>query len=130
MYELTVADHFAAAHQIPGHPAECRRLHGHTWTVEVSVAGHLDPATGMVVDFRSLKTVIREAVGELDHRLLNELPPFTGPDPLRIPTAENIARYIFDTVAARLAALNPRVKMRAVRVWESPTASVIYSGEG
>ncbi|MDI6906348.1 MAG: 6-carboxytetrahydropterin synthase QueD [Thermoanaerobacterales bacterium] len=130
MYELTVATRFAAAHQIPGHPAECRRLHGHTWKVEVSVAGQLDPATGMVVDFWNLKAAVYEAVGELDHRLLNELPPFMGPDPLRIPTAENIARHIFATVAVRLAAVNPRLKMRAVRVWESPTASVIYSGEG
>jgi len=130
MYELTVTDRFAAAHHIPDHPGECRRLHGHTWKVEVSVAGELDPATGMVLDFRSLKNVIRETVGQLDHRLLNELPPFAGPDPLHIPTAENIARHIYRTVAIRLAALDPRVKMRAVRVWESPSASVTYTEEG
>lgn len=128
MYELTVAAEFAAAHQIPGHPAECRQLHGHTWKVEVTVAGHLDPTTGMVMDFRSLKTIVREAVGELDHRLLNDLPPFAGPDPLHIPTAENIARHIFDTVAVRLAAIHPGPKVQTVRVWESRTACVTYSG--
>lgn len=129
MYELTVVTDFAAAHHIPGHPAECRRLHGHTWKVEVTVAGTAQSETGMVVDFKTLKETVRSIVKKMDHSYLNELAPFAGPDPLHSPTAENIARHVFYSVAQQLSSIGPGLTMRAVRIWESSSAAVTYLGE-
>ncbi|MEW6573022.1 MAG: 6-carboxytetrahydropterin synthase QueD [Bacillota bacterium] len=122
MFELTVETSFAAAHCLEGYPSPCSRLHGHNWTVAVTVAGEQLNDAGMLVDFKVLKEAVRDVVGELDHRYLNELPFFkkgTG------PTAENIARYVFSAVAERFSA-GDRVHVKEVRVAESPVAWVVY----
>jgi 6-pyruvoyltetrahydropterin/6-carboxytetrahydropterin synthase len=82
-----------------------KRIHGHTYRVEVSVRGQPDPNTGMVIDLGVLRqrlSVVRE---RLDHQLLDEV---AG---LGIPTLENIAAFI----ALSLSDLNP--SLSAVRVW-------------
>uniref|UniRef100_A0A7C2E3U2 6-carboxy-5,6,7,8-tetrahydropterin synthase n=1 Tax=Ammonifex degensii TaxID=42838 RepID=A0A7C2E3U2_9THEO len=122
MYELTVETSFAAAHCLEGHPSPCGRLHGHNWTVAVTVAGEELNAAGMVLDFAVLKQVVREVVGDLDHRYLNELPVFSGGT---APTAENIARHVFSAVAAKLTA-HPDVRVKEVKVAESPVSWVVY----
>lgn len=122
MYELTVETSFAAAHCLEGHPSSCGRLHGHNWTVAVTVAGEQLNGAGMLVDFAVLKQAVREAVGELDHRYLNELPFFSGGV---APTAENIARHVFETVAAKLSA-HTNFQVKEVRVAEAPASWVVY----
>ena len=69
--------------------------------LEVSVEGEPDPVTGMVLDLKELKEILnREMVGPYDHRFLNyEVPPFDRV----IPTAENIARDIWQRLEPRLA---------------------------
>jgi 6-pyruvoyltetrahydropterin/6-carboxytetrahydropterin synthase len=122
MFELTVETSFSAAHFLEEHPSHCGRLHGHNWTVGVTVAGDRLNTAGMVVDFAVLKQVIQEAVAVFDHRYLNELPPFC--DGVQ-PTAENIARQIWGTVAAKLAAC-AGVTVKEIKVAESPSAWVVY----
>ncbi|HIE12694.1 MAG TPA: 6-carboxytetrahydropterin synthase QueD [Desulfotomaculum sp.] len=122
MFELTVETSFAAAHCLKGYPSPCGRLHGHNWTVAVTVAGERLNDAGMLVDFKVLKEAVRDVVGELDHQYLNELPFFrTGAE----PTAENIARYIYTAVAARFSAY-PDIQVREIKVAESPAAWVVY----
>jgi len=121
MYEVTIEANFSAAHNLREYQGKCEALHGHNWKVEVSASSETLNHLGMVIDFVDLKKATREVVDSLDHRYLNETPPF---DALN-PSSENIARHIFDEVDRRLPSPGPRVS--AVRVWESPTSSARYS---
>jgi len=126
MYELRVRSSFAAAHQLKNHPDKCRRLHGHTWEVEIVVAGPELNDGGMLVDFSALKRALREVTAAYDHCLLNDLPPFNSGNPRNNPTAENLARLIFSALQPRLAAYHPGVSLTGVTVWESSGASATY----
>ena len=119
MYELTVKDHFDAAHALRGYPGECRELHGHTWEIEVTVEGERLDEIGIVYDFKSLKSDLAEALAPYDHAYLNEIPPF---DEIS-PTAENLARVLYEALSTRV---DPRVRVSAVAVWESPVAKLVY----
>ena len=119
MYELSVRDHFDAAHSLRGYPGECRRLHGHTWDVEVTVAGEKLDEIGIVYDFKLLKDDLRAVLDDYDHVFLDEVPPF---DTLN-PTAENLARIVYERLAA---SVDPAVRVREVAVWESPIAKLVY----
>jgi 6-pyruvoyltetrahydropterin/6-carboxytetrahydropterin synthase len=99
--------------------------HGHNYVVEVSVAGEPDAVTGMVMDLKELKEILtREVVEPYDHRFLNyEVPPFD-----RVaPTAENIARDIWERLEAGLRRANRT--LHSVRVYETPDLFVDYWGE-
>jgi 6-pyruvoyltetrahydropterin/6-carboxytetrahydropterin synthase len=122
MYQLTVKDHFDAAHSLRGYPGECRKLHGHTWDVEVSVEGdHLDDI-GIVYDFKRLKDDLHRVLADYDHVFLDEVPPF---DELN-PTAENLARVICERLAG---SVGDEVTVTEVAVWESPIAKLVYRPE-
>lgn len=113
--------HFSAAHAIREIGGKCESLHGHNWRVEVSVGAESLDETGLVVDFRELKKSLAKVLDELDHSHLNELPHFKDGS----PTSENIARYIFDQVAARLD--KPGLKVTRVTAWESDTSAATYT---
>lgn len=118
-YELTVKGHFDAAHSLYDYPGECRRLHGHTWDVEVTVAASDLDEIGIVYDFKSLKQDLAGVLGDYDHVLINEVEPFD-----RIsPTAENLARVICERLRD---IVDPRVRVTEVAVWESPIARLVY----
>ena len=111
---------FAAAHSIRGHTRGCQNLHGHNYRVRVHVAaGHLD-ALGMVIDFADLKGILEQVVGRFDHAVINEHPPF---DRERNTTAEELARYVHEEVAARLPGDRT---VRRVEVWETETSCAIF----
>src|SRR5258705_10365911 len=78
---------FEAAHYLPNVPEghKCRRMHGHSFRGEVAVRGHVDPATGWLIDFADLKRGVDPIVARLDHYLLNEVAW------LENPTAERVA---------------------------------------
>ena len=124
MYEIKVNAEFEAAHRIVGHPGKCDRLHGHSWKVEAIVRGRELDDLGMLVDFKAVKGALNAILDTMDHRYLNDLAPFREAN----PTAERLAAHIY-------AALKPSErdwadgKLHAVRVWESPRASVTYSEE-
>jgi len=121
MYELTVERSFCAAHFLRDYEGACARMHGHNYRVEVCVAGEQLQANGMLLDFGRLKELCDAILGELDHRLLNELPPFSA----RNATSENLARYIHDHV--RQALTGTCATVRSVRVWETPGQSATYT---
>lgn len=123
-YTLKVVTDFAAAHSLRDYAGECRRLHGHNWKVEVEVVASELDRLGMAIDFKDVKAAARAAAGELDHRYLNELPPFDQVN----PTAENIAAHLFERIAANLD--NERVQVSAVTVWETERACIRYAKEG
>jgi 6-pyruvoyltetrahydropterin/6-carboxytetrahydropterin synthase len=120
-WELTVRGHFDAAHELKGYPGECRDLHGHTWDVEVTVAGGRLDDIGIVYDFKRLKDDLATVLDRYDHGHLNAVAPF---DELN-PTAENLARVIYDALQGEIG---PEVDLVEVAVWESPIARIAYRG--
>ena len=121
MYELTVKGHFDAAHALHGYPGECRKLHGHTWDIEVTVRGESLDDVGIVYDFKRLKSDLASVLDAYDHAFLNEVPPFDEMN----PTAENLARVIFEELSRTVGS---EVVVADVAVWESPIARIVYRG--
>ena len=122
MYEITVIVEFEAAHRIVDYPGKCNRLHGHNWSVEVTVAGKQLNELGMLIDFRELKNEVNQVIGKLDHIYLNELEEFK----VHNPTAENLACYIYSELKKKQISGNSII-IRSVKVWESPKSAVTYS---
>ena len=120
MFELSVKTHFSAAHHLRGYAGACANPHGHNWEIEVFVRGEGLDRTGFLVDFRELKARLRSVLGELDHRDLNALPVFLR----RNPTSENLAHYLFDSLAERFDA--PRCRVHRVTVCETPGTAASY----
>ena len=79
-----------AAHLLPHVPEghKCKRLHGHSFRIEVHVEGDIDPELGWVMDFAQLKNSFKPVFEQLDHHYLNDI------DGLENPTSENLARWV------------------------------------
>ena len=109
---------FEAAHWLPTFPEghKCRRMHGHSFEVEVVVEGEVDPAKGYLIDYGDIKQAIEPARQELDHYVLNEI------EGLENPTAEHLAKWVYDRVKRGLPLLS------AVRVRETCTTGAAYHG--
>ncbi|MDR2861253.1 MAG: 6-carboxytetrahydropterin synthase QueD [Syntrophobacterales bacterium] len=122
MYEATVRRSFSAAHSLREIGGKCEKLHGHNFIVEISVASPALNKEGLVIDFRIIKNWADQALGELDHLYLNDLPAFQGKN----PSAENIAHYIFTSVEEKAA--TDDIRVTRVTVWESESAKVTYTG--
>jgi len=106
---------FAAAHRLPRYDGPCFRMHGHNYQFVVAIEGDVDPRTGMVADFGRIQDVVREHVlSRADHQTLNDV--------LENPTAENIARWIYETLVPHLPGLVE------VRLFEIPGCCVTYRG--
>jgi len=122
MFTLCVKDSFAAAHRLVGYKGKCEELHGHNFTVEVSIRGDRLGEDGMLVDFKILKAGLQEILEVLDHTYLNDIPFFAE----RASSAEYIAMYIFSEMEKRMD--GKEVSVREVRVWESERAWASYEG--
>jgi 6-pyruvoyltetrahydropterin/6-carboxytetrahydropterin synthase len=88
--EIVKTFRFDAAHSLASAPEghKCRRLHGHSYRVDVHVTGEIDPEQGWVMDFGVLKDAVAPILDALDHRCLNEIPG------LEDPTSERIAVFL------------------------------------
>ena len=118
MFEVSVRDHIASAHQLHGYDGPCKDMHGHTWKVRMVISSPKTDDVGMVTDFKILKAKLKDVLSPLDHVVLNDLPVFKGIN----PSTENLARHIYRALSANCAPL----RLKQVQVWESDTASVIY----
>jgi 6-pyruvoyltetrahydropterin/6-carboxytetrahydropterin synthase len=119
-YTLKIVSEFASAHTLRGYPGACQRMHGHNWKVEVEVQASELNELGMAVDFKRIKQAAGEIAAQLDHRYLNDIPPFDA----RNPTAENIAAYFHAELGERLN--GPGIAVHAVTLWETDRACVRY----
>ena len=121
MYELKVETDFAAAHRLAMVGEKCENLHGHNWKIEVVVSGGDLDEGGVLMDFGIIKKHVREIMGTLDHKYLNELDFFDDATP---PSSENIARYIAAALQARID--RPGIRIDRVSAWESKDACATY----
>ncbi len=92
MYETTITTHFSAAHQLRDYQGKYENLHGHNWTATITVFAKEVDEMGVGMDFILLKQKTDAILSKLDYQNINEVPPF---DTLN-PSAENIARWVFD----------------------------------
>lgn len=121
IFEVMIERNFSSAHQLRGYKGKCENLHGHNYKIEIYARGSELNNIGLLVDFGDLKRAANEIVKYLDHRNLNDLPPFD--DELN-PSAENLARYILEYVASRVN--DDRVQVYKVRCYETPTSVATY----
>lgn len=109
---------FEAAHRLPHVPKghKCERLHGHSFKIEIAVAGPVDPKTGWFIDFGVVFDAWRPLHERLDHHYLNEI------EGLENPTSENLAKWIWDRIIEKLPSL------ARVTVFETCDARCEYEG--
>jgi len=107
-----------AAHFLPNVPEghKCRRMHGHSFRIEVHVRGEVGDDSGWVMDFADLKAAFRPLFDQLDHHCLNDI------EGLENPTSENLARWIWDRLIGTLPHLS------RVVVQETCNAGCSYRG--
>lgn len=120
MWEISTETVVAAAHQLRLAPGEGERLHGHNWRIKATVRATELDARGFVMDFNELGPMLRALVEPYEHAFLNDIVPF---DDLN-PTAENLARVVFQNLAAKVN--DARVHVARVEVWENDTCAATY----
>ena len=121
MFEVTIEETFAAGHALRNYRGKCENVHGHNYRCQVTFAGEQLDEIGLLVDFVELKKTVHAVLDRMDHQWLNDFPPF---DKIN-PSAENMAKYIYDEVNAGLQAKGG-ARLSAVRLWETDTASATY----
>jgi len=119
-YELMIETDFAAAHSLRHYPGDCAGLHGHNWRVELYVSCEALDDIGLAVDYKVLKRELKAALADWDHYNLNDVPPFDSIN----PSSENVARVLYERMAARLD--DGRLHVSRIAIGETCTAKVIY----
>lgn len=120
MFEITVDYSFAAGHALRGYKGKCENVHGHNYKVRVTVGSEELNSIGLVMDFMDLRAAIKALAERLDHRFMNDIPPF---DTLN-PSAENLAKYFCEGLEPHVAGQGLRVQ--SVTVWETDTTSATF----
>lgn len=129
-------------HRLSDYSGKCRRIHGHTYKLEVTVGGKLDKQ-GMVVDFSQLKEIlVQEVENKFDHRLILKVGDALNQAISKAipqdedwicwvdynPTAENMAVDIFEILKTELKGRN--LKLKKVVIWETPSSFTEISEYG
>ncbi|TET26768.1 MAG: 6-carboxytetrahydropterin synthase QueD [Dehalococcoidia bacterium] len=121
MYQLSVEEHFDAAHFLRGYQGKCEAMHGHRFRVVVKITATAVDDIGIGYDFVTLKEHLKDIIARFDHSCLNEVVPF---DKIN-PSSENIALTVYNELKPKLA--GEPVSLSCVEVWESPHTGVAYS---
>lgn len=120
---------FDCAHRLMHHKGKCFNIHGHTYKIEASFRGEVDPTTGMILDFGDVKDLMNSLVDRFDHAFIvcSEDTPMmrmiesVGTKKVVLPTettAENMAKYFL----AEFDRAHEGVECYRVRLWETPTS--------
>ncbi len=139
--QITTRLEFDAGHRIPSHKSQCRNLHGHRYTLEITLSGDIITQnnvseTGMVMDFSDVKRIARESVVDLwDHAFLvyfddkvvldflNSLPNHKTVIFPTVPTAENMAAEAFNILREQYKdTYGNHLKLERVRLYETPNS--------
>ena len=116
--ELVKEYRFESAHRLPRVPPghKCARLHGHSFKIEIVIAGEVDPKTGWFIDYGELDRIWQPLHDRLDHNYLNDI------EGLDNPTSEVLSKWIFDRIRKDLPSL------QAIIVFETCDARCTYRG--
>ena len=123
MYEVTVEAGFSSGHYLRNYRGKCENPHGHNYKVRVTLAGRDLDETGLLLDFKLLKQVLRPVIDRIDHQMLNDIEPFIEIN----PSAENIAHYFYQQTNLQLAEMTEgRVRVKDCTIWETDTTTATY----
>lgn len=123
MFEVTVEAGFSSGHYLRNYYGKCENPHGHNYRVLVTLAGRELDETGLLLDFKLLKNLLRPVVDRLDHQMINDLDPFIELN----PSAENLARYFFQQTAEQLREMTGgRVRVKDCTIFETDTSFARY----
>jgi 6-pyruvoyltetrahydropterin/6-carboxytetrahydropterin synthase len=123
MFEVTVQAGFSSGHYLRNYHGKCENPHGHNYRVLVTLVGAELDETGLLLDFKLLKHVLRPTIDYLDHNMINDLEPFTTLN----PSAENLAHYFYQQTAAQLHEMTAgRVRVKDCTVYETDTSFARY----
>ena len=120
MFTIEVETRFWASHQLKLSDGSKEPLHQHDWVVTVKVSSEKLDSMGLVMDFGHLKAMVNEITSEFDNVRLDSVDYFQRNN----PSAENVAKYIFEKLEPKLSA---GVKLGSVRVVEEPGCSAKFS---
>jgi 6-pyruvoyltetrahydropterin/6-carboxytetrahydropterin synthase len=121
MFEVTVEQDFASAHALRNYKGSCENVHGHNWKAQVVIEGEKLDDAGMLIDFLDVKRMMDAIVARLDHKFLNDIPPF---DVIN-PSAENLAEHFYEKLSQDLEGLGG-VRVKEVKIWETGIQSATY----
>ena len=115
MYKISKQFTFSASHILNQMPEShsCSRIHGHNYAVTIHLRSEKLNEFGFVKDYHDLRFIKEFIDNNLDHRHLNDIIPYH-------PTAENIARYLFETFSEKLP------ELYAVEISETPKTNAVY----
>ena len=123
MFEVTVQAGFSSGHYLRNYHGKCENPHGHNYRVLVTLVGAELDETGLLLDFKMLKHVLRPTIDYLDHNMINDLEPFTTLN----PSAENLAHYFYQQTAQQLHEMTAgRVRVKDCTVYETDTSFARY----
>ncbi|MFT4112738.1 6-carboxytetrahydropterin synthase QueD [Silvibacterium sp.] len=123
MYEVRVEREFSSGHYLRNYRGKCENPHGHNYKVQVTLRGETLDVSGLLLDFKILKEVMRPVLDRLDHQMLNDLEPFTEIN----PSAENLAKYFYDETKSQLHELTKgRVTVKDCTIYETDTTTATY----
>jgi 6-pyruvoyltetrahydropterin/6-carboxytetrahydropterin synthase len=123
MFEITVERDFSSGHYLRNYRGKCEYPHGHNYKVHVTLRGKELDTSGLLMDFKDLKVVMHPIIEYLDHRMINDLEPFTEIN----PSAENLAKYFFDETSKQVAELTKgRVHVKDCTIFETDTTYATY----
>ncbi len=120
MYEIEIRRTFSAAHQLKGYDGDCKNLHGHNYSVVVTMQSPDLDNIGIAMDFKILKSEVDALLKGFDHKNLSELPEFAEVN----PTSEVLARTIYRKLSEKLN--NGALKVYKVRIGESENSAITY----
>ena len=120
MYQISVRQHFDAAHYLRNYQGKCEQLHGHRFEVVVVLETQELDDVGLAFDFSVLKGHLKELLGRFDHVCLNDISPF---DQIN-PSSENIATTVYQELLPRLE--GESVTICNIEVWESSESCATY----
>ena len=120
MYEIEIRRTFSAAHQLKGYNGDCKNLHGHNYSVVVTMKSPELDSIGIAMDFKILKTEVDSLLQGYDHKNLSDLPDFADIN----PTSEVLARTIYRKLSEKLN--NGLLKVYKVRIGESENSAITY----
>jgi len=122
MFTISVETHFWASHQLALPDGSKESLHHHNWSVTADISSNKLNSMGLVIDFDRLKDLLDKTVAEFNNVALDK----TGYFRQNNPSAENVAKYIYEKLLTKLP---DDIKLRSIKVVEDPGCSAIYTAD-